>query len=497
MAAILILLSFQTRAQQPIPADTTQARIDRIQNGLLPSVVLKGQPLPIMKLTDRMQYYHVPGISVTYFDHGQLVWSRSYGVADQQTGRPVTPETLFQAGSISKPIAALGALSLVEKGKLKLDENVNDQLTSWKLPDNEFTISQKVTLRRILSHSSGVSVHGFGGYERTQPVPSVTQILDGTKPANSPPVRVEAVPGSQWNYSGGGTTIMQLMLMEAMGKSFPTLMQELVFGPLGMRHSTYKEPLPLALYRNAAHGYGPRGEPVPGGFRTYPEMAAAGLWTTPTDLALAAIDVQNAYAGASHKLFSQALTKQMLTRQKDTWGLGFNLEKPGATPRFYHFGVSDGFVAVLQAYRDQGPGIVIMTNGRQGEKLINELLRAVAHEYGWPDFQPASRAFITPDPASLQNLAGTYDQADADGQDKFTVTTRNGHLFITGSYSVGTTYHFTISEPIELLAESSQQYFTLQTGETSFRFEKSGQGRVERCIVVSGVNQREAKKVGH
>jgi CubicO group peptidase (beta-lactamase class C family) len=314
-AALAVLMSFQAQAQQPASSTTTQARITRIQNGLLPSVIIKGQPLPAMKLADRMQYYRVPGVSIAFFDHGQIVWAESYGVADVQTGRPVTPETLFQAGSISKPIAALGALRLVESGKLKLDENVNDELTSWKLPENEFTANQKVTLRRILSHSGGVGVHGFGGYELTQPVPSVVQILDGTKPANSPPVRVEAVPGSVWSSSGGGIMIMQLMMMEATGKSFPAQMHDLVLGPIGMSHSTYEEPLPLSLRGSAAHGYEANGDPVPGGFHIYPEMAAAGLWATPSDLALAAIEVQNEYAGTSHKVLSQALAKEMLTHQ--------------------------------------------------------------------------------------------------------------------------------------------------------------------------------------
>jgi len=153
-------------------------------------------------------------VSIAFFDHGQVVWTKAYGLADSQTGRPVTPETLFQAGSISKPVAALGALRLVEEGKLKLDANVNDELSSWKLPENEFTTNQKVTLRRLLSHSAGVDVHGFSGYELSQPLPSVVQILDGAKPANSPPVRVVTVPGSAWSYSGGGTTVIQLMMMD-------------------------------------------------------------------------------------------------------------------------------------------------------------------------------------------------------------------------------------------------------------------------------------------
>jgi CubicO group peptidase (beta-lactamase class C family) len=383
----------------------------------------------------------------------------------------------------------------VEKGKLKLDQNVNDELISWKLPENEFTKDQKVTLRRILSHSAGTNVHGFSGYEVTQPIPSVVQILGGAKPANSPPVQVTTVPGSVWSYSGGGVMVMQLMMMDATGKSFPTLMRDLVLGPIGMSHSTYDVPLLPSPRGGVAHGYNANGEPVSGGFHVYPEMAAAGLWTTSSELALAAIEVQNEYSGSSHKVLSDSLAHEMLTRQKDNWGLGFELEKPNATPRFDHFGVNDGFVSVLQAYRDKAQGIVIMTNGQQGEKLIAEILRAVAHEYAWPDFQPARHALVKLSPASLNNLEGTYAESDPDGQDKLTIAVRDGRPYLTGSYSVGSTYHFTLSEPVELLPETQRQYFTLLTGGTSFRFEKNETGIVDRCIVVSGTKEREANKM--
>ena len=212
----LIVLAHFAPAQ-----DATSTHIDHIQNGLLPSVTIQGNPLPGMKLEDRMRYYHVPGVSIAFFESGKIVWTRGYGVADALTGRPVTPETLFQAGSISKPIAALGALRLVEQGKLKLDANVNDELRSWKLPDNEFTVEQKVTLRRILSHSAGTTVHGYSGYDSGAPLPTTVQILDGAKPANSPAVRVDTIPGTTYRYSGGGMIIMQLMIMDATGKDFP------------------------------------------------------------------------------------------------------------------------------------------------------------------------------------------------------------------------------------------------------------------------------------
>ena len=293
-----------------------------------------------------MRYYHVSGVSIAFFDQGKVIWTRSYGVADVQTRRPVTSETLFQAGSISKPIAALGALRLVEQGKLKLDANVNDELRSWKVPENEFTVAQKVTLRRILSHSAGTTVHGYSGYNPGDPLPTTVQILEGARPANSAAVRVDTVPGTVYRYSGGGMMILQLMMMDAAGKDFPGLMHDLVLGPLGMSHSTYEQPLPRERDLTTAHGYTANGEGVPGGGHVVPEMAAGGLWSTPTDLALAAIELQNEYAGKSDKVLSHPMAHEMLTRQKGNWGLGFELSKPEMTPRFDHFGVNAGFVSV-------------------------------------------------------------------------------------------------------------------------------------------------------
>jgi len=475
--------------------DANSVHIDHIRNGLLPSATIQGNPLPAMKLEDRMRYYHVPGVSIAFFDHGKVIWTRCYGVADIQTGRPVTPETLFQAGSISKPIAALGALRLVEQGKLELDANVNDELRSWKLPENEFTVEQKVTLRRILSHSAGTTVHGYSGYGPGEALPAIEQILDGARPANSPAVRVDTVPGTVYRYSGGGMMIMQMMMMDVTGRDFPGLMNDLVLSPLGMIHSNYDQVLPRELRLTAAHGYTGDGEEIPGGYYVIPEMAAGGLWSTPADLALAAIEIQNAYTGKSHKLLSQPTAHEMLTPQKDNRGLGIELSKPEAKPRFDHFGVNAGFVSVLQAYRDAGPGIVIMTNGQEGEKLITEILRAVAHEYGWPDFKPSEHVLRKLDPATAPKLAGTYALPDPDGQDKLVVTVRDdGHPYLSGSYSIGATYHFTLASPVELLPEASNQFFTMTTGGTSFRFEVNGNGLVNRCIVISGTNQREARK---
>lgn len=240
-------------------------------------------------VSTEMQKHHIKGLSLAIIDKGEIATAKGYGSTDQSGKVAVTPATLFQAGSVSKPVAALGALHLVEQDKLSLDEDVNIRLKTWRVPENEFTKVEKVTLRRILSHSAGLTVHGFPGYAVDKRLPTLVQILDGSKPANTAAIRVDVIPGSRWRYSGGGYTVMQQMLIDVTGKAFPQFMKEAVLDPLNLEESTYEQPLPDRLVSKAATGYYPNGKKVDGRFHIYPEMAAAGLWTTASDLARLAI----------------------------------------------------------------------------------------------------------------------------------------------------------------------------------------------------------------
>ena len=243
----------------------------------------------------------------------------------------MTLDTLFQAGSISKPVTAMAALRLVEAGRWSLDDPINDRLVSWKLPANDLQKDQHVTLRRLLSHNAGTTVHGFPGYAVGAPVPTVVQVLDGEPPANTAPGPRGLVPGSKVRYSGGGTTIVQLMMTDQLKKPFPEIMAETVLGPLGMTHSSYEQPLPAERAAMTASGTRRGGQVVEGRWHIYPEMAAAGLWTTPSDLAKVAIEVSLAHAGKSSRVLSQAMTRQMLTPQAEDFGLGFAVD-PKTTP---------------------------------------------------------------------------------------------------------------------------------------------------------------------
>src|SRR5215470_15498890 len=377
----------------PIAAQTQSSvaeRIQRVENGLLPAVMIKGQTTA-MKLAERMAHYKVPGLSVAVINNGKIEWARVYGLVEKDGAKPVTPDTLFLAGSISKPVAALAALRLVEQGKLNLDEDVNLKLKTWKAPENEFTREKKVTLRGLLSHSAGLTVHGFPGYAVDAPMPTLVQILNGEKPANTSAIRVDIAPGSRWRYSGGGYTVMQLLLMDVTGKSFPELTRELVLAPAGMRQSTYENPLPKSLEALAATAHSWNGDKVKGRWHIYPEMAAAGLWTTPTDLARCAIEVQRSLRGDANNVLSADMTSQMLDAGIGKHGLGFEIGGSPENPFFWHGGIDAGFEAVLAAYQRSGNGAVVMTNAQGGHLLAHEILRGVASVYGWPDFHPIVR----------------------------------------------------------------------------------------------------------
>ncbi len=400
-------------------------RIARIEHGLLPPVVTKGKSTPGMDIHDRMAFYKVPGVSIAVIDHGRVDWTAALGFADVAAQRRVTPSTRFQAASISKSVAATAALHYVEQGRIDLDRNVNDYLKSWKVPDNDFTRDQKVTLRRILSHSAGFTVHGFPGYEAGKPVPTLGQVLNGEKPANTAPIRVDTVPGTKWRYSGGGYTVMQQMLIDVLGEPFPEIMQSTVLSKFGMQESAYSHPLREDWRPFAATAYRADGKPVEGLYHTYPELAAAGLWTTPGDLARFAIGIQEALAGKSGSVISQAMAEQMLTRQKENDGLGVFLDGDGQTLRFSHGGSNEGFRCMFVAYAHTGQGAAIMTNSDRGSELIDEIMFAIAHEYGWAGYGPVERTAIKVDPAVFRNDAGRYQLASGSIQ---RVTQEGDHL---------------------------------------------------------------------
>ncbi|HLN32104.1 MAG TPA: serine hydrolase domain-containing protein [Gemmataceae bacterium] len=301
--------------------------------------IIQGDEASRQKVLERMAHYLVPGMSIAVIQDDRILLTREYGVMNAASRQAVTRQTRFQAASVSKPLATLAALRLVQRGKLALDGDLDKFLVSWKIPDNDFTRQKPVTLRQIFTHSAAFTVSGFGGYAPEAKLPSLHLVLDGEKPANSAPIRVNFVPGSKTRYSGGGFTVLQQTLIDVYGRPFPAMMDDLVLIPLKMAHSSFQQPPASALAKEAASGH-TNGKPITGRWHVYPEMAAAGLWTTPSDLALFVLGIEHARRGNSDAILSADLANQMLTRQIDNWGLGIDLGGRGPSLSFTHNGAT-------------------------------------------------------------------------------------------------------------------------------------------------------------
>ncbi len=383
--------------------------------GVLQTLPIVAQPSRLDSLDafvkEQMAIRHIRGLSLAVIEDGRIVVSRGYGVVDDGSSAPVTPTTLFQAGSISKPVSALGALHLVEAGRLTLDGDVNAVLKSWHVPENAFTVKEKVTLRRILSHNAGLTVHGFPGYDVAQQMPTLVQVLDGAAPANTPPIRVDTTPGLIWRYSGGGFTVMQQMIIDGSGMPFPQYMQQTVLAPIGMTNSSYEQPQPPARAKLTAGGYYADRTPVQGRWHVYPEMAAAGLWTTPTDLARFAVEVHDAYVGRGHGVISPSMARQYLTVQAGGSGLGIGVQGSGKTLSFSHGGRDEGFDAQLFAYAESGDGVAIMINANDNSHFMRRIQEFIGRLWGWPDQgKPSDMDRGVPlAPALLARYAGYYE----------------------------------------------------------------------------------------
>lgn len=395
MLIALALTTLALQAQAPTPA--ADPRLDSLDTYIRAQIAMR----------------KVPGLSLAIVDQGRVVYARGYGVTAPGGTEPVTADTRFLAGSISKSVSAMGALSLVEAGTVTLDGNVNQWLTGWKVPGNTFTQAEPVTLRRILSHTAGLTVHGFAGYEVGTPVPTTVQILDGVAPANSRPIRVDTTPGAIWRYSGGGYTVMQLMMEDVTGRPFAAWMGDRVLAPLGMRRSSFRQPPPDDFQPLTAAGQYAPGRPVPGRWHLYPEMAAAGLWTTASDLARFIIGVQEAYAGAATPVLSRAMTRTMLTEVREGYGLGVGVDSSTGALFFSHGGRDDGFDAYMGGYAATGQGIVLMINANDNSGMMRRILEHVSRIYAWPGSEPPyPLAPMTIPAARLDSYGGRYEVAN-------------------------------------------------------------------------------------
>ncbi|MBE9100937.1 serine hydrolase [Vacuolonema iberomarrocanum] len=460
-----------------------EQRIEQVIHNLQSATAFEGKLSPPKTLYEQLARYHTPGLSIAVIQDFAIDWAQGFGVAEAGTSHDVTPDTLFQAGSISKPVFALAVMRLVQEGRLNLDEDVNTYLTSWHVPANG-KWQPRVTLRHLLSHTAGTTAQGYYGYDASATLPTTLQVLKGEFPANSEKVEVNILPGLHYRYSGGGMVVGQQVLVDLLQKPFPDIMRELVFEPLGMTHSTYQQPLPPQIDAIAATAHPINGTPLGGKYMIYPELAAAGLWTTPTDLAKLGIELMGVLQGRSPAICSKETITEMLrpqTKQSEGGnglfvGLGFagRGEKEGAY--FGHGGTNIGFVAEMRFYKSTGQGAIVMLNSNEGAPLRDEVMRAIGQAYNWADALPPERSTIPL--TQTENYSGWY--ATEAGL-TFQITNQDGTLFL----------HYEQQPPLQLFPTSELEFFA-QAVNVNITFEQSETG----SITVMHLNQAGVMTLG-
>lgn len=333
-----------------------------------------------------MRIYHVPVVGYAIINGNKIVAAKTLSI---DPNIKVTKHSLFQAASISKSVSAYGALILVEKKKLKLDNAANSYLVNWKIPANKFNRDDPVTLKQLLNMTSGLSVSGFAGYSQGERLPSLINILDGTPPANNAPIRVFYTPGSHYFYSGGSFQVLQQLIVDQSHQKFNQFMFHQVLKPLHMKDSLYQYPLPSILHKKVIPGFWSDGKMLKGGWNNYAIAASGGLWSTPTDLAKFAINIVRSYQGKSSALISKSMAQRMLKRGQHTdFGLGVVINGHGRSLNFRKNGHNFGYHCQLLMFPNTGQGIVMMTNSENGMDVINYMIPVIVHNYHMPRYFP-------------------------------------------------------------------------------------------------------------
>jgi len=442
-----------------------QTDISWIENNITNKVHIEGESPTTYSILQKMEEYNIPGISIAIAKDGELVYAKGFGIANANSGSNVNVNTLFQAGSISKPLAALSVLKLVDEGKVDLDADVNIYLKEWKVPENRFTKDERVTVRRILTHTAGITVHGFPGYKPKEDIPSTLDVLNGL--GNTPLVTVDTIPGSIWRYSGGGYTIMQQLVKDVSGIELDGYMDKYIFPEIGMLESSFAQPIEEAKVDIASGAYDENGKLTKGVWHNYPEIAAAGLWTTPTDLIKYCLHIQKVYNGKIEGVLTKNVVTKMLTPDKNEWGLGPALKNEGDSLLFEHGGKNEGFTNVMRAFANKGDAIVVMTNGDNGGRIVDDIIRAVSTYYSWDISNHMTVNPVVIDDKELDRLTGKYSYVQ-NGKRKFIkAKLKKGQIVLTDPGA---------KDPVILTPISSLAFIDLERGITiDFRTTEKGE----------------------
>lgn len=382
-------------------ADSIHAH--NIENNLIPMYSVAGK-VRRMTIPEMMKQDNIPGLSIAFVDNGQIAWTKHYGYANLGDSIPISSETVFTGASLSKPVTAIAALNLVEKGILNLDEDVNLKLKEWKIPETKLTKNEKVTLRRLIGHNAGIKNDLWSSYLPKDQVPTLNQMLAGEEPSVEPQVSVIHEPGSKVEYSNSGYSIIQKLLMDVSNEEFNEIIDKLIFDPVGMENSSFKQPIPDKLKQRKAIGYTEELTPYP--YRLFPYQAAGGIWTTPTDLAKFMITLLNDYQKGTNKLISKEMAQTIF--RKNIGRYVFTLWNWGDDIVFQHYGSNQGFNCFMYGSIDQNQGIIVMTNSDNSFGIFDYIQRAVNSEYQWEYVKPEILNQITTNISWINPFLGEY-----------------------------------------------------------------------------------------
>ena len=479
MTGIFLCLAFLVMSCDPAKS-LTNKRIKATENGLLKAVVFFGEDPERMKLTERMGYYQVPGVSIAVIDNYAIEWAKGYGIVYINSTESVTPESLFQAGELSQPVVAAGALSLADRGIIDLEADVNDYLRSWQISRNREGDQIQVTPLRLMSHSAGLIALFYEGYEMLAETPSLERILTGEE-TGYPPVLIDWVHLSDNYESDAHFAVLEKMIEDVEKKPIEQFISEAVFFPLSMDRSSLAQLPPEMLFADAANGHDRQGNPVPSKGLIYPVVSAKGLWTTAPDMARMAIGLMQAALGQTDSFLAPASARQMLSYQNGIRGLGVFVGDEGDNLHFYLMGRSKGFRCYMVAYPVRGQGAVILTNSENGEELIDEILRSVSDAYEWPHYIPEIKKYMRMDPSIYKLYEGLYE-VDADY--RLSVKHEDYYLVIQPTGQV----------PTKFYVESMATFFSTDPY-IRIRFVRDEQGQVTGLVLRQRDFSLEAKKI--
>nr|WP_321486196.1 serine hydrolase domain-containing protein [uncultured Draconibacterium sp.] len=414
---VLIFMSFcsfrnnDSRAQDNkrgcISSEKSLEKKVQLEEGIREQVKFLGESENLSSITKKMLDYNIPALSLTVINKGNIEWSDIYRNANFQESNHLDCSSIFQAASLSKPVTFLAALRMYSAGRIDLDKNIQEYLKDFVLPQGKQTADNPVTFRNIFSHTSGINPGGYQGYVRNIPMPTDLEILRGSDRSNTPAIEVIAPPNERLAYSGGGYTLAELALQDIFDDKFSNIMQKWILEPAVMKHSEFTQPLPASDSILVATAHAQSGEVIEGGWRNYPEQAAAGLWSNSIDLAKFLIEIYKAYQGKS-SIFSQADIRSIIDQERDGSVYGFLLNRSGDDISLTHYGGNAGYRTGMTISLTSGNGLVYLINSDNGEALGNELLLSASQVYGWRHFPQTTVQRKPIESEILKNLPGKY-----------------------------------------------------------------------------------------